>query len=314
VTPVIDVPIGILTPIVSVVPRNHGDWEHGAGLAELVAIAEAADRLGFHHLTCSEHVAVPPAIAEARGGTYWDPLPTLGYLAARTSQIRLATHVLVIGYHHPLGIAKQYGTLDLVSGGRLILGIGVGTLEEEFRLLGVPFEGRGARADEAIAALRASLSLERPVWSGTFYQYDDMIVRPCAVQQRVPIWIGGKTRRSLRRAIEHGDAWVPVKMEPSELATALAWARDSEPWQERKNPIDVVLAPEYAIDPLGQPQRTVDVLGELLDIGATMLNVHLLGTSLPHYLDELAAMAELCTSVRQSTGSALAAAESPGSN
>jgi probable F420-dependent oxidoreductase len=293
VTARVGVPVGILTPIVSVVPRNHGVWEHGAGLRELVAIAESADALGFHHLTCSEHVAVPPQVAAERGGTYWDPLPTLGYLAARTARIRLATHVLVLGYHHPLAIAKRYGTLDVVSGGRLVLGVGVGTLEQEFELLGAPFTDRGARADEAIAALRATLSTETPSWHGVYFGYEDMIVRPCAIQERVPIWVGGKTRRSLRRALEQGDAWVPVKLHPPQLADALARARDTESWQQRGAELDIVLAPEYEIDPLNEPERTADVLGNLVDAGATMLNVHLLGTSLEHYLDELAAMADL---------------------
>lgn len=295
----IDAPIGILTPIVSVVPRNHGAWEHGAGIEELEVIAATADRLGFSHLTCSEHVGVPPAIAEERGGTYWDPLPTLGYLAARTRHIRLATHVLVLGYHHPLAIAKRYGTLDVVSRGRLILGVGVGTLREEFDLLGAPFEDRGARADEALAALRASLSTERPAWHGTYYDYDDLLVRPCSLQDRVPIWVGGKTRRSLRRALEHGDAWVPVKMHPPELAAALRWAAGTEAWEARPDPIDVVLAPELEIDPLAEPERTLDTLGELLGLGATRLNVHLRGTSLGHFLDQLEAMASLSTACAQ---------------
>lgn len=298
----VEVPIGILTPIVSVVPRNHGTWEHDAGLPELVALAERADQLGFHHLTCSEHVAVPPAIAAERGGTYWDPLATFGYLAARTSRIRLATHVLVLGYHHPLAIAKRYGTLDLVSGGRLILGVGVGTLEPEFDLLGADFEDRGARADEALAALRASLSDERPVWHGNFYDYDDLLVRPCAVQERMPIWVGGKTRRSLRRALDMGDAWVPVKMHPPDLAAALAWARETPSWASRSEPFDVVLAPEFAIDPLDEPEQTLDTLGELVGMGATMVNVHLLGTCHEHFLDELSAMAELATCCEPSAG------------
>ena len=113
---------GIITPVVTLNPRAHGTWEEAAGLPELTTLAEAADRLGYHHLTCSEHVAVPVEAAQRRGSRYWDPLATLGYLAACTSQIRLATHVLVLGYHHPLEIAKRYGTLDVVSRGRLILG------------------------------------------------------------------------------------------------------------------------------------------------------------------------------------------------
>ena len=111
--------LGIITPIVTLNPRAHNAWEERAGLAELVTVAEAADRLGYHHLTCSEHVAVPIGAAAQRGGRYWHPAATLAYLAAHTSRVKLATHVLVLGYHHPLDIVKQYGTLDVVSGGRL---------------------------------------------------------------------------------------------------------------------------------------------------------------------------------------------------
>ncbi len=107
------------------------------------AVAAAADRLGYHHLTCAEHVIVPTGIATVRGGRYWDPLATFGYLAALTSQIRLATNVLVLGYHHPLDIAKRYGTLDQVSHGRLILGLGVGTLRGGVRSPRLPLRGPG---------------------------------------------------------------------------------------------------------------------------------------------------------------------------
>ena len=158
--------LGIVTPVVTLLPRAQGPWERDAGLEAIAAVAEDADRLGYHHLTCSEHVAVPRAVAEVRGARYWDPLPTFGYLAARTSRIRLATHVLVLGYHHPLEIAKRYGTLDRVCGGRLILGVGVGSLREEFDLLGAPFDDRGARADDALRALRASLSQPEPAYQG----------------------------------------------------------------------------------------------------------------------------------------------------
>ncbi|MBV8162261.1 MAG: LLM class flavin-dependent oxidoreductase, partial [Acidimicrobiia bacterium] len=128
--------LGIITPVVLKRPHAHAPWEDDAGIDEIAVIAEAADRLGYHHLTCSEHVAVPFTAGEMRGAAYWDPLSTFGYLAARTEQIRLVTHVLVLGYHHPLEIAKRYGTLDRVCQGRVILGVGVGTLQEEFALLG----------------------------------------------------------------------------------------------------------------------------------------------------------------------------------
>ena len=130
------VPIGIITPVLTLVPSKHSEWEEEAGKNEIQAVATAAERLGFSHLTCDEHVAIPPSAAPIRGTRYWDPLATFGYIAASTDRIRLATHVLVLGYHHPLEIAKQYGTLDRVSCGRVILGLGVGSLLEEFELSG----------------------------------------------------------------------------------------------------------------------------------------------------------------------------------
>ncbi|HUF85414.1 MAG TPA: LLM class flavin-dependent oxidoreductase, partial [Acidimicrobiia bacterium] len=137
----------MITPVLTRLPGAHARWEETAGIAEVERVAVEAERLGYHHVTCSEHVAVPRGVAQVRGATYWDPLATFGFLAARTTTIRLATFVLVLGYHHPLAIAKRYGTLDRISGGRLILGVGVGSLEEEFDLLGAPFEDRGERGD-----------------------------------------------------------------------------------------------------------------------------------------------------------------------
>src|SRR5262249_44937234 len=106
---------GIITPVIIANPRVVNEWERDAGIAELAAIAQAADRLGYHHLTASNHVAIPRSAASRRGRRYWDPAVTLGFLAAITERIRLATYVLVLGYHHPLEIVKRYGTLAVVS-------------------------------------------------------------------------------------------------------------------------------------------------------------------------------------------------------
>ena len=108
---------------------------------------------------------------------------------------------LVLGYHHPLEIVKRYGTLDNVSNGRVILGLGVGSLKEEFDLLGAPFEDRGARGDDALRALRAALPSNEPTYDGEFYSFGGLTVDPCALQPHMPFWIGGRTKRSLRRAV-----------------------------------------------------------------------------------------------------------------
>ena len=278
--------IGINSPVVVQLPGAFSPWEADAGIAELGTIAQAADTLGFDFLTCSEHVMVPTEIAKQRGGTYWDPLATFGYLAARTTRIRLATQVLVLGYHHPLAIAKRYGTLDLVSGGRLVLGLGVGSLEEEFTLLGARFEGRGAIADDALQALRAALSQREPSYDGPHFAFSDVVVEPHAVQDQVPLWIGGRTPRSLRRAVELADGWVPFGLSPSELEAMLARA-------DVPAGFEVVLTPDSALDPTGAPDATAEALGTLEAVGATAASVRIAADSASHYVEQLHALAEL---------------------
>jgi len=285
--------LGIITPVVTRLPRAHAKWEPDAGIAEIEQIAVVADRLGYEFLTCSEHVAVPVEVAKVRGGTYWDPLAVFGYLAARTTSIRLATFVLVLAYHHPLAIVKRYGTLDTVSGGRLVLGVGVGTLAEEFDLLGVEMDGRGARADEAMRAIRASFGVEVPSFDGPTYRYSDFLVEPAGVQTPPPIWVGGSSARSLRRAVELGEGWAPFALSPSEVAQMLAEARATDAWSARTAPLDVILRPERALDPLGDANAARRAADELRDAGATMLSVTVRSTSVEHYCDQLAALHDL---------------------
>jgi probable F420-dependent oxidoreductase len=289
------VKLGIVTPVVTRLPRAHATWENTAGIDEIARVAVEGERLGYHHLTCSEHVALPADVTDTRGATYWDPLPTFGYIAARTTTIRLATHVLVLGYHHPLAIAKRYGTLDRVSGGRLVLGVGVGSLREEFDLLGAEFDQRGGRGDDAVRALRASLSELEPEYRGEHYTYSGFVVDPCAVQPRVPIWIGGRTTRSLRRAVELGDGWAPFGLSRADLADIIARARETDAWAARAELPDaprfeIVLQNEHPFDPGAEPDRVRDAAARLAEAGATTLNVRVVHHSLDHYLEQLAAM------------------------
>ncbi|MCZ7526445.1 MAG: LLM class F420-dependent oxidoreductase [Acidimicrobiia bacterium] len=284
--------LGIVTPVVTLNPRAHAPWEETAGVDELVAVAREADGLGYDFLTCSEHVAVPEAVAPLRGSRYWDPGVTLGFLAAVTEHVRLATYVLVLGYHHPLELAKRYGTLDRVSGGRLVLGVGVGSLREEFELLGADFEGRGEHADDALRALRASLSRPRPAYAGSHHAFDGFVVDPCAVQARVPIWVGGRTARSLRRAVELADGWSPFQVEPEQVAGWLARARDTEAWERRARPLEVVVQARH-LDPVGEPGATRDAVARHGAAGATALALRFTSRSAGHLLEQLLAMREL---------------------
>jgi probable F420-dependent oxidoreductase len=277
--------IGLSTPVVVQTPAMASAWEYGAGIDDVVRIAEAADELGFDYLTCSEHVAVPAGQGEVRGFVYWDPVATLSFLAARTSRIKLATSVVVLGYHHPLEIAKRYGTLDRISGGRVVLGVGVGSIEEEFAMLESSWEDRGARADDSIRALRASLADPRPSYAGEYYRYSDVIVEPCALQPHLPIWVGGRTRRSLRRAVELCDGWMPFGLGRRDLAEMLGAV-------DLPDAFDVVLGPG-PLDPLGAPAKAQHRLRSLRDVGATVINATITAESVTHYCDQLGALRKL---------------------
>jgi probable F420-dependent oxidoreductase len=276
---------GLTTPVVTMVPRIHAAWERDAGVAEIRQVAVAADRLGYFHLSCSEHVGIPVAIADAhRGSRYYDPGPTLGYIAGCTSRIRLLTHVLVLPYHHPLSVAKTYGTLDQLSGGRVILGVGVGSLREEFELLGLDFAGRGSRYEDALRALRAALGRIEPTYEGTHYRFAGFRIDPCAVQQPLPIWIGGRSPRSLRRALAFGEGWDPFGLDLAQLSGLLDRARQSTQWREG---FDVVLSPvrPLALDSAADIAAARATVAAYAAAGATAMNLRFVHRSLAHYLE-----------------------------
>jgi probable F420-dependent oxidoreductase len=284
---------GIMTPVVSLVPGAHARWEEDGTIDDIRRVAGAADRLGYEYLTCSEHMAVPFGGMDLPGPRYWDPYSTLGYLAACTSRIRLTTSILVLGYHHPLEIIKRGGTLDRMSNGRLILGVGAGYLEREFDLLGAPFEDRGERADDAIRAVRAAFARRTPTYAGPYYQFDDIVVDPCGVQEHLPIWIGGRTRRSLRRAVELGDGWCPFAVSPRRAAVWLEQAAGTAAWQERTKPLEVILISKTPVDPMQTPDEAISTVRELQDAGATMTSLRFVHHSVDHYVEQLEAMAGL---------------------
>jgi alkanesulfonate monooxygenase SsuD/methylene tetrahydromethanopterin reductase-like flavin-dependent oxidoreductase (luciferase family) len=193
---------------------------------------------------------------------------------------------LVLGYHHPLAIVKRYGTLDHVSGGRVILGVGVGSLKEEFDLLGAPFDDRGARGDDALRALRAALPSNEPAYEGEYYSFGGLTVDPCALQPHMPIWIGGRTRRSLRRAVTLADGWCPFNVS---VENAAQWLQA----HELPAGFEVVLPADQALDPVGEPALTAETLRTMAAAGATILSARFIHQSLEHYLVQIHALAEL---------------------
>jgi probable F420-dependent oxidoreductase len=281
------VKVGISSPIVALAGKRP-TWEAAAGTAELVRVAQAADRLGYEFMTCPDHVAVPPGLP--RGERFYDPLATFSFLAGQTRRLRFLPYVLVLPFYHPLEIAKRYGTLDHLSGGRLILAFGVGNLKEEFDLLGVPFDDRGPRADDALMALRAALSGRTVSYEGPYYAFQNMVIDPHALQPRVPMWIGGHSERALRRAVTLGDGWAPAPQ--SFRGPAPELMRQMLDRHDLPDGFDVVLTPGERLDPVNDPDRVGEVITTARKAGATQINLAVRHESLSHYLEQLEAFAE----------------------
>ncbi|WP_030406808.1 TIGR03619 family F420-dependent LLM class oxidoreductase [Streptomyces albus] len=202
---------GIQLPVQSQSTLYAEPWEAAAGPAELLAVARAADQHGFAYVACCDHVGVPRRLAGAMSTVWYDPVATLSHLAAVTGRVALLAHVAVVGLRHPLATAKQYATVDHLSGGRLVLGVGAGHVREEFDALGVDFTSRGVLLDETVDALKAALGEEEfPVWEGERFSFSGLGQRPRPVQRpRPPLWIGGSSPAAVRRAALRGDGWLP---------------------------------------------------------------------------------------------------------
>jgi probable F420-dependent oxidoreductase len=206
---------------------NTGRYVEPGRAVELVQAAEAA---GFESAWTVEHTVIPrgyqstyPYAAGGRlpGGegdfVLPDPQIWMAYVAAHTTRIKLATGILILPQHNPVICAKQIATLDFMSGGRVLLGIGVGWLKEEFDALGVPFAERGARTEEYIEALRALWSQDVPSYQGRFVRFKDAFMRPKPVRGSVPIIIGGHSKAAARRAGRMADGFFPARGAPSDL-------------------------------------------------------------------------------------------------
>ncbi len=192
----------------------------GADRAVIDAVASAADDCGFATLWVGEHVVMVDrsasrypysddgVIAVPAQADWLDPMIALSFAAAASSRIALATGVLLLPEHNPVVVAKQAASLDRLSGGRLTLGVGVGWSKEEFDALGVPFEHRGARTAEYVAAMRALWRDDVASFDGKFVGFDSIRVNPKPVRdRRVPIVVGGNSDPALRRVASWGDGW-----------------------------------------------------------------------------------------------------------
>jgi probable F420-dependent oxidoreductase len=180
----------------------------GSSIDGIRRMAETAEELGFDSMWTTEHIIVGPDAADGYGRVY-DPLLTLAWIAGRTDRIGLGTSIVLVPLHNPMHLAKEVATLQELSGGRFTLGVGMGWHKDEFEFMGVDFEGRGRRADEAIRLMRALWSGERD-FDGEYWSFHDATSEPHPSPQP-EIWVGGSSPRALRRVRELGDAWHPSR-------------------------------------------------------------------------------------------------------
>ncbi|KXU33818.1 hypothetical protein A0J57_04030 [Sphingobium sp. 22B] len=206
------------------IPNNWGV----ADASHLIDVAVRAEERGFASIWTSEHL-INLSYVRARIGDrpYYHPLAILSAVAARTSRITLGTSVIVVPFHNPFDLAKYVATLDQISHGRLILGVGVGNVREEFDVLGVPWEKRGAITDEAIDVMRTLWAQERAAHSGKFWQFSDVWTSPKPYRPGgVPIWIGGMSPAAGQRVARVGDGWHPTAITPEEFRAKTQEVKD----------------------------------------------------------------------------------------
>ena len=215
---------------------NTGPFTSTPGAVEM---AQAAEQAGFESVWTVEHAVVPKGYESTYpysptgkmpgndDAPVPDPLIWLTYLAAKTTTLRVATGILILPQRNPVVLAKELATLDDLSGGRLELGIGVGWLAEEFAAIGVPFEGRGHRTDEYVAALRSLWTEDVASFSGEFTSFADCISQPSPVRGSVPIHVGGHTDASAKRAGRLGDGYFPGAYDHAEIARLVDIARNT---------------------------------------------------------------------------------------
>lgn len=205
----------------------------------IVDIAKSAEDLGFDSLWVSDHIIIPES-HKGFGDVFYDPLAVLSFVAAQTRSIQLGTSVIILPYRNPVVLAKMVSTLDVLCGGRLTLGVGVGWLKDEFEALGVSYMDRNALTDECIAVLKNLWSSDKPNYWGRYYNFSQIRFSPKPLQKpHPPLWIGGNGLVALRRAIAIGNGWHPVGLTPDEIQERI---RGVGELQVRNRPSDFVIS------------------------------------------------------------------------
>jgi probable F420-dependent oxidoreductase len=290
--------------------------DHGPEL--LLPPAEAAERLGCDSVWATDHALMSHAreseypyqrsgteIAMNPGIGWLEPLAALSFVAARTERVRLGTSVLVLPYRNPIIVAEQAATLHLLSGDRLVLGVGAGWMREEFEALGIDPAERGARTDEGLQVLRALWRDDPASFEGRFFRFRDVVLGVPPRESAPPLWVGGNTRPALRRALRHGDGWHGFEVYPEDMPgirDSLAELGDEvgrDPGELELSVVRGMVPPELAANTFTPERRNlgdsaeemVDELGRYAEAGVTLVvvQVTLLPQAIPDALEWFAA-------------------------
>ena len=239
---------------------NVPNFGPGTSPDTLARWAQTVEGLGFDLLMVSDHITVTPDVAEQYPAPFYEPFTTLAWLAGLTRRIRLGTTVLIVPYRHPLLVARMAANLNDLSGGRLVLGVGVGWARQEFDALGVAFGQRGRLTDEHLLAIRAAWRDDQDYRGG-----------------QIPIWVGGNSDAALRRAVRLGDAWHPLRFTPGWLTSAVDRLTTAAADERRPRP---ALMPRIALQLTAAPVTGEDRLaghGTIRQITEDLERLHLLG-------------------------------------
>jgi probable F420-dependent oxidoreductase len=260
-------------------------------------VAQRAEHLGYDSIWVSDHIVIPDSAVDRFGSVFYEPLTVLSFVAACTSTIRLGTTVLIVPYRNPVVTAKVLSTLDVLSGGRVTVGLGVGWTEDEFKALGVPFQERGALSDEYIAVFKTLWTQDKPAFRGQYVHFDKIAFEPKPLQKpHIPIWIGGNSKRAIRRAVALGDGWHPTRPLPTEVKAGMAYLREVCA-QRGRDPYSLMIAVRQPLKfyngaeasvkhrpLLGSTQKIIDDLGQYRDVGVqyVMLDTFYSAAELAH--------------------------------
>jgi probable F420-dependent oxidoreductase len=290
-------------------PGFSPEWADHLTAADFQRIARTADELGYDSVNIPEHIVMPDGLAGAMGAYWPHALTAMAFVAGATTQVRVNSCVIVLPYHNPLVLAKAVATLDVMSGGRVMLTFGVGHAEHEFEALGVPFHRRGRIADEYLEAMHVLWTDDAPSYSGEFVRFEGSQFEPKPAQQpHPPIWFGGNSTAALKRVARYGTGWMPWLVTPDQLPGRLRQLREM-PGYGDNGEVDIWFPPapmhireeDHTLtagepqDRFSSTQEVIDAIGALRDLGVTWTGIPYPGpdeTSLSEHLERLAWGAE----------------------